>query len=220
VYVIKSTELFEAIEQHDLDGLRARLAQGADPNALQAEWPQFRPLHAAIEALEEGGSMEALILLLRSGAAVDERCGEDVTPLLMAVFRKQREAVRMLLAAGADPNCRGGEGDSPLRWSVDEDDYELAAMLLRCGATKTIDDAGTFDSTGGYSAMTALGRAASKLNIRMIQLLLEAGADPEARDYDRRTARSLLPPRETSDPALWDAAEQLLARTSPRVAQP
>jgi ankyrin repeat protein len=202
-----STELFEAIEQHDLNRLAALLAGGANPNATQAQGYGWRPLHAAIEELEQGGSIETLVLLLRHDAAGDGwDAAHDATSLLMALFRGQHEAVRMLLAAGADPNVVGGEGDSPLRWSVELGDRETVAMLLRCGADKTIDGA------GGASGMTALGRAVSQLNIPMIVLLLDAGADPEALDADRRTARERLPPRETVDPQAWDAAVGLLGR--------
>jgi ankyrin repeat protein len=204
-----STELFEVLERHDLNSLAAWLSRGADPNAVRQEPPAWLPLHAAIEELEHGGPIEALVLLLRHGASVDGLdAAWDATPLLMALFRHQPEAARILLAAGADPNTVGAEGDSPLRWSVEQDDGETAAMLLRCGA------AGTIDSAGGASGMTALGRAASRLNIPMIELLLDGGADPRALDADRRTAREHLPARER-DPPAWDRAAALL---EPRIA--
>ena len=203
------TELFEAIEQHDLNRLVALLSSGADPNATLAKWPEWRALHAAIEELEHGGSIEALILLLRYGVDVDGRNKpSDATPLLMALFRHQMEAVRLLLAAGADPNVVGDEGDSPLRWCVERDDLETAEMLLRCGADKTIN------GVGGLKGMTALGHAVSRLNIPVIKLLLGAGADPEALDANYQTAREHLPRRETSDLQVWDTAAALLNRHS------
>ncbi|AKI98803.1 ankyrin repeat protein [Archangium gephyra] len=204
-----SKELFEAIEKHDVDGLARLLSQGADPNAPKAEWPQWLPLQAAVDELEEGGPVEALILLLRHGARVDDM-GPDrtATPLLMAVFRRQLEAVRLLLAAGADPNYRGSEGDSPLRVCVELGEHAMAALLLCCGATRTIDE------FGGLSGMSALGRAASRLDVPMIELLLRAGADPEASDLDRQRARERLPPRDSENQDTWDAAAALLAGRS------
>jgi ankyrin repeat protein len=203
-----ATELFAAIEKHDLNAIAALLSHGADPNVVRPEAPEWLPLHAAIEELEHGGPIEAIVLLLRHGAAVDGLTAmRDATPLLMALFRNQPEAVRMLLAAGADPNVEGAEGDSPLRWSVAHNDHETAAMLLRCGAAVTID------SAGGPSGMSALGRAAHRLNIPMIELLLDAGADPEALDCDLRTARERLPARE-SDPEACHAANALLEHRS------
>jgi ankyrin repeat protein len=108
-----STTLFDAIAQHDVDALASELAAGADPNQLLDDWPHWRPLHAAIDELEEGGPIEAVVLLLARGATVDGREEPpSSTPLLMASFRKQPDAVRILLAAGADPNVIGDEGDS------------------------------------------------------------------------------------------------------------
>jgi ankyrin repeat protein len=202
-----SDDIFKAIEQHDLDRLASLLSGATDPNMVQSREPRWRPLHAAIEELEQGGTIETLILLLRYGADVDAwDTNHAATPLLMALFRSQREATRILLARGASANVVGCEGDSPLRWAVEKDDLETAAMLLRCGAAKTINDA------RGVSGMTALGRAVSHLNIPMINLLLDAGADPKALDADHRTAHQRLPRREDVDPQVWDLAVAKLDR--------
>jgi ankyrin repeat protein len=204
-----SAELFEAIESHQLDRLRAVLSGGADPNAVRRDWPRWLALHAAIDELEQGASIDAVVLLLRHGAnpnGLDP--SRDAPPLLMALFRHQPEAARMLLAVGADPNVVGDEGDSPLRWCVERGDLEMAATLLRCGAAKTIDGA------GGPSGMTALGRAASQLNIAMLKFLLQAGADPKALDADRLTAFERLPSRSSAEPEAWDIAAALLGQGS------
>jgi ankyrin repeat protein len=198
--------LFAAIESHDLDQLAKALSGGADPSAIQEGPPGFTPLHAAIEELDDGGSVEALLLLLRHGAAVDGwDARHDATPLLMALFRGQREAIQVLLAAGADVNVCGGEGDTPLRWCVERGDHEMAATLLRCGATKSVDGG------GGPSGMTALGRAASQLDLRMMELLLQMGANPDALDADGWSAERRVPA--TAQRALdRDAALALLAK--------
>ncbi len=207
-----SAALFEAIENHDLDRLATLLEAGEDPNALQAEWPKWLPLHAAVEELEYGGPVEALVLLLRYGAHVDGLgADKNATPMLMALFRKQVDAVRILLAAGAEPNFEGSEGDSPLRACVDLGNREMAALLLRCGANKTLD------RSGGLSGMSALGRAANRLDLSMLELLLQAGADPEALDADRRVARERLPPRSLENSKAWDAAAALLSARRRRV---
>ena len=201
-----STELIEAVKHQDLNRVAALLAQGADPNVGQTEWPYWTPLGAAIEELDNGGSMEMLHLLLKNGADVNGWDSDhQATPLLMAMFRNNKEVMRMLLEAGADPNAVGAEGDSPLRWAAENDDLEMAKLFLQFGADKTIN------KFGGFSRSTPLGLAAGNLSIPMIELLLNAGADPEAPDDDDEPARESLPPREFSDPEVWDTALELLS---------
>lgn len=195
--------IFDAIEAHDLDRLASALAAGGDPNALKSNPPHWAPLHEAIEQLEDGGSIEALVLLLRHGANVEGSEGD--TPLLMALYRTQPEAVDVLLAAGAETNVRGPEGDSPLRVAVERGDLATAAMLLRCGARKTIND------VGAPSFASALGIAATRLDVPMIALLLAAGADPAAHDADHMTARDRLSPRTADNAKARDEAEALLS---------
>ena len=200
-----SSNLFDAIDRHDLTLLAALLQAGADPNVERPSQASWFPLKLAVSELDDGGPIGAVELLLQHGALPDG--GGDPggnTALIQAAMYGQVEAARLLLAAGADPNVRDDEGDSPLRLAVEKRNYELAALLLRWGAEKTIHD------FGGLSGMSALGRAAWGLDIPMIKLLLGAGADPNTPDLDRRTAKERLPPREESDPKLWDAAATLL----------
>src|SRR3954467_11591731 len=62
-------------------------------------------------------------------------------------------------------------------------------MLLRCQALATNNDSGA--PTDAY----ALGIAAMRLDVAMIALVLQAGADPVALDADCLTARDRLPSR-------------------------
>jgi uncharacterized protein len=179
--------LFDAIDKHDVDRLAKLLATGEDPNKPVVSNENFSPLQIAVwelEALSEaepGGSIDAVVLLLRYGAEVDGRAVRITTPLLTAVNSNNMECVRILLAAGADPNVRGEEGDSPLRLCAQGRLLEMARLLLRCGADKTMNEA------GGAAAMNALGYAAYELDVDMVKLLLAHGADPSVRDYDRMT---------------------------------
>lgn len=198
-----SSELFAAIVQHDLGRVRTLLSQGADPNAPKEDG--WRPLHTAIGQLRVGGKVEFIAVLLEYGANVNEwDANHNETPILSASDPPEIDAARVLLEAGADPNVRRSDGESPLRLCVWEEDAEMAALLLHYGAGKTVND------FGGDFAWTALGIAAEKLNIPIIELLLQAGADPEATDDFDRTARDHLPPREKHDPETWDRVVELL----------
>jgi len=198
-----SDALFEAIETHNLERLAAALDAGADPDARSATIPAWRALHAAIEELEDGGPIEALVLLLRAGAHPDVPEDAD-TPLLMALFRGQPEAARLLLAAGADAAAIGSEGDSALRWVVEHGPRHLARVLLLADAASNIH------SSGPPTGASALGLAARALDTEMIELLLRHGADPRAPDGDYQTPRDRLPPRDAVNAARWDAAARLL----------
>jgi ankyrin repeat protein len=202
-----SDELFKAIEQHDVNRVAALLADGADPNAMHAKPPLWRPLEAAVEELNYGGSLEAVRLLLKHGADVNAWDGAHrVNPLLAAMVFNNKEAIRVLLEAGADASVVSDEGETPLRWAVEEGDLEMAALFLQYGANQMLD------KYGGFCGFTPLGMAARRLDVPMIELLLDAGADPEALDEDEQTAREILPPRAKSDPEVWDTALDLLAR--------
>jgi ankyrin repeat protein len=206
-----SEPLLEALRAGDIDRLAELLAAGADPNIFLKSRYGIRygltPLQVAVFELdavsedEPGGPIDAVVLLLRHGAAVnawDE--GRTTTPLLAAVMIKHIEAVRILLAAGADPNVRGDEGDSPLRFSADNGLLEMARLLLHCGASKTIDEG------GGSTGMNALGFAATSLNVEMVRLLLAHGANPQAWDLDKRTPLARLRKALPQDP---DSQERL-----------
>jgi ankyrin repeat protein len=199
---MSDASVFAALESHDLDRLASALSGGADPNAPKPSPPHWSPLHEAINELEDGGSIEALVLLLRHGAAVEG--AEKDTPLLMALFRDQPAAVQVLLGAGANPNVRGAEGDSPLRVAVARSDHATAAMLLRCGARSTIDD------SAAPSGASALGIAAKQLDLPMIQLLLKEGADPTARDIDGLAPRDRLPQVTSENQSVFSEAARLL----------
>ncbi|MEZ4293368.1 MAG: ankyrin repeat domain-containing protein [Polyangiaceae bacterium] len=200
-----SEPLFDAIRAGDLDRLAELLAGGADPNVHAESHDGFTALQAAVDKLEEARPLDAVVLLLRYGAVVndwDRR--RESTPLLIAVFRNQIEAVRVLLAAGADPNVRGDEGDSPLRFCAQEGFVDMARLLLLCGATKTIDE------WGGERAMTALGLAARGLHVEMVKLLLAHGADPQGQDVDRFTPLDCLAFVDSpEDPAIQSRLQEI-----------
>ncbi|HLM47334.1 MAG TPA: ankyrin repeat domain-containing protein, partial [Myxococcaceae bacterium] len=156
--------------------------------------------------------LSVLLALLEHGADVNAWDAErDRTPLLEAVCENQLAAVDVLVKAGAEPNVRSSEGDTPLRACAELGNVEMASLLLGAGATQTIND------WGGLTGCTALGIAISRLDIPMMRLLLDAGADPEAPDDDRQPTRDRLPPRDDSDPQKWDAAFELLGGAKDRM---
>jgi len=200
-----SAQLFDAIAVHDTDRVRQLLLEGADPNGVQAQPPQHTPLRAAVEELCDGGSTQMVALLLEQGADANGWDGQhQMTPLLAAVFDRENQAVQLLLQAGADPNVHSDEGQSALLSSVEANDLEMTAALLRHGATRSMNE------WSGLQCLTPLGQAARDLNVPMIKLLLDAGADPGAIDEDGRTAIDRLPAVDSGNARDRIAAETLL----------
>jgi ankyrin repeat protein len=193
---------FEAIDSHSVSELADWLKRGGDPNSRS---PEGRPLLSlAIWAVEDGGPLELVKLLVNSGASVDV-LDHGATPILVATISRRPDVVRLLLDAGADPTVVDEEGECALWSAVEEGDRDLAELLLAGGAARTIDE------SGGPSGFTALGRAARRLNLEMVRLLLRFGAKPDALDLDGWRAWRAMPKRaDAPDPSVWDEIAKLL----------
>jgi len=206
-----SAELFEAIDQHDGDRVLSLLRAGASPNDSAPDVPYWKPLEAAIEEMESGGSIDVVRALIQGGADVDAP-GEHpkiisrLHPIHCAVFNGNLVAAKLLLENGADPNVPTDDGNTTMKWTAENGNVEMAQLLLRFGAEKNID------YFGGPCGMNALNLAVANLDIPMIAVLLDAGADPEILDADNRPPRAYLPQRDERNLAKWKEAISLLYR--------
>jgi ankyrin repeat protein len=205
-----SDELFKAISRHEIGEVAELLAQGADPNTASSEPPQWHALEAAIEEADNEGPQNAMLqiakLLIDAGADVNAwDSDQHLNPLLASVYWDNREAAKLVLEAGADPNAVNDYRDTPLSMAVEKDDVEMAKLLLQFGARESID------RIGGVSGHTPLGQAAANLNLPMIKLLVDNGADTEALDGDSQIARRYLPSRDESDTEIWDTSLEVLS---------
>ena len=97
-----------------------------------------------------------------------------VTPLEIAVEEGSLEIVRVLLGAGADPNV--GITASPLEISASRGCTKIFQELIKAGAVIEIQDS------------QALIEAARKGNLEIVQILVEAGVNP-----NRYSANMTLP---------------------------
>jgi cytohesin len=104
-------QLLQAAEQGDLDGARAALDAGADPD-LADRYGITALLRAAGR-----GDLDVVELLLARGARVDKSSDQGNTPLMLAAARGHRAVVARLLQAGADPKARNKWHFGPLDWA-------------------------------------------------------------------------------------------------------
>jgi hypothetical protein len=73
-------------------------------------------------------------LLLASGANVDVRNRDGVTPLYHAAAKNLPDLVALLLLKGADPNAANLQGDTPLHAAAAYGNKQVVELLLKAGA--------------------------------------------------------------------------------------
>lgn len=113
----------------------------------------------ALHYAARDGRVEAARLLLEAGADLDHRTGGDrSTPMLVAIINGNYDLAMEFLARGADPNLASEDGVAP-----------LYAVLNNRWAPKAL-----------YPQPTAFKQQETSY-LEMMEALLEAGADPDAR---------------------------------------
>jgi ankyrin repeat protein len=162
-----SLELASAVEAGDLQGAARALESGASPDARDdRDWPM---LFLALDRKDP----EMLALLLDRGAD-PHILFEGVSAPLIAALREDLPSLKLLVAHGADVNRPDPEGDVPLKVAVSRGDLAMANELFDAGAD--------IEYSGGLDDCSILGSAVASGHMKMIELLLERGADPDRRD--------------------------------------
>ena len=165
------------------------------------------PLHLAARHNRPG----AIRLLIARGADIDAReFPDNAAPLHFAAMYGDLETIKLLVEAGADVDGNGDDATvGVLGWATcfKEVREDVAAYLLSHGATLNVWTAIALDRPDELRAMiagdrsllaarmtrnqhrrTPLHHAAAKNRPRMVELLLELGADPNAVDATGATA--------------------------------
>ena len=166
----------------DASGKLERLVPTEDRSAL----------HMAVEGTEDEPPNPMMVaLLLDHGADPNVRDLQERTALHVALdFEENRRGVdlqlaEMLLAKGADPalgSHETGVANSCVHAAVDHSDAATLRLLLRYDAPHSLPGKGGF---------TPLALAARVGSLAVLPLLLDAGADPDARTAAGKSAREL-----------------------------
>jgi ankyrin repeat protein len=214
-----------AAQSGDVEALRQRL--DARPDLINALAGRGFPKATALHLAALRNQHEAARLLIERGADLDAReFPDNAAPLHFAAMYGDLDMVRLLVEAGADVDGRGDDpGVGILGWAtcfrqVRED---VADYLISHGATLNIWTAIALDKvdevrgmlarnpellaaqmTRGHHRRTPLHHAAARSRLRMVQVLLELGADPNATDVTGATALTTAV-QENADPALATA---------------
>jgi ankyrin repeat protein len=171
---------------HDRKQLEVALAR--DPTAARLRDELGTPiLHHAAEAL----APDLVMLLLERGASVRDQDENGETALHRVADMRAHEpdaAARMatlLIDHGADPNACNWDDVTPLHLGVRRRNLAVVQVLLARGADVDARDRGR-GSTPLRRAVSGTGASGtagtSALMLPLARLLLEHGADPEARD--------------------------------------
>jgi len=103
-------------------------------------------------------------------------------PLNYAIHQGDADIVAALLAKDANPNQVGADGDSPLEEAIQRGSYEEVGLLLKYHANANWQNPATH--------LTPLIEAVQLNQVKNVAALLDAGADPNVRDGDGKTALS------------------------------
>ncbi len=198
------TALMWAAAENNVGAIGVLLEAGADVKA-RSKGGVFTPFLFAVRA----GHVEAARALLDAGASVSEPLADGTSPLLMAVINAHYAMASSLLDRGADPNAdaQGWTALHQVVWSRrpnngynlpgpaptgSVDSLDLVRKLVKLGAN--VNARQTKEPKDGYrNQLNRLGAtpflmAAKSVDLPLMRLLLELGADAKIPTEDGTTA--------------------------------
>lgn len=156
------TPLYRTASQGLESFAKVLLSEGANPRICgNGGWS---PLHVTVD------KPEFLRIFISSGADINCRSNQGITPLMLAVNWCEREAVEILLENNADVELETKSGVTALHHAAKQSDGEILKLLLQKGANVNKE---------GDGNMTPLSLALESAKPDNVRLLLEYGANLE-----------------------------------------
>ncbi len=163
--------------------------------AARGEWDRMTALLGTVPAADCAGEMgltalhcaaavgdlQMIDVLVNKGAKIDVQSKDGLTPLHFAATAGNVEVIDKLVSAGVDLDVRDQDGLPPLAVAVSRGRAEAASALLDAGATVS----GVRRSSGSTLLHMAVSHPG---NQSIVERLLDAGLDPDARGFGGRTA--------------------------------
>jgi ankyrin repeat protein len=180
------------------------LLNGADIDAC--DHLGWTPLHAA--AANSQWAAKVAELLISKGANIYARTTEGITTLHEAARGGNKRILDLLIEKGVDVNATDKHGKTPLHWAVEFGQYnqeETVELLIAAGAKVWVENKAGFSpieeslftdnqtianllvstielNTPDDSGDTPLHRAVRKNNVKLVKILIEYGANVNAKD--------------------------------------
>jgi ankyrin repeat protein len=193
----------------DIRKVRILVAHGADVNT--ASRSGRTALHVA--ALSDP-SAPTVRLLISKGANIKTVDNSKQTALFAAASGNDTETIRLLIDAGLDVNAADAVGQTPLMNAASNQNLAAVKMLLAQGANvNAVSQPPHGRAKNGILALGSftplvLACAFAPVDGRVVQTLLDAGGNPDAKDGRGMTPLMLAVATDHQDP---DAIRALLA---------
>jgi ankyrin repeat protein len=163
--------IFVDIDRGNLAEVQRRVVAGAAVLEERGGIYRTKPLMNAIQQRQP-----AIVLWLiehRGHHDLSTRDNTGGTALHWACDRGPLSIVQALVEAGANPATLTQHGSTPLMWTAYHNHTDIVSFLLQLPAVKTF-----IDNINNYDIITALSIASANGQLSIVQLLLQAGADP------------------------------------------
>lgn len=161
-----AVDYFRAVQLDNVGVVRRVLAKGLDPNIREPE----RGETGLIVAMRYEAKDTLKLLLAQPGIDLDAKAPNGNTALMMAAFRQNKPAVLTLIGAGASINQSGW---TALHYAAAAGSTDITSILLEHHA---------YIDAESPSGMTPLMIAAREGQEKVVELLLEQGADATLKD--------------------------------------
>ena len=160
-------DLFEAVNDGNLELVTSLLNKGANPNVTDEDYGDF-PLHVA----SSYGHLGIVNVLLSAGADPNVVGKEGQTALYYASSKGYLDVVNTLLEAGADINLVDIDGNSHIHLASKNGHLDVVKTLLKAGVDPNIKD---------KNGITPLHTASSYGHLGVVNVLLKFGANPNVK---------------------------------------
>lgn len=212
----RDVRLVDAVRQNDASAVRMLLNDHVDVNS------RYPDGSTALAWAVYGDNLEVVSLLIAAGADLNAANEYGETPLAIACENRSLPAVEKLLAAGADANATKPNGETVLMTAVDTGAVDSVKRLIAKGANvnaketlkgqtalmwaaaggnlpivEALIGAGANIDATSAGGSTALHFAVQKGAVDVARLLLERGANPNAKLSVRQIDQEIQPFVET-----------------------